>query len=97
VDNERETFDRGFSGRFSSNMGFKYDFDEYQAEELASDSHNMNSSLLRFKKDESPPPEIPVISLEEQDETESLQLVECGHDSTNAPPFKLFYYKKEEK
>lgn len=31
-------------------MGFKYDLDEYQAEELASD-HNMNSSILRFKKE----------------------------------------------
>lgn len=43
-------------------MGFKYDFEEYQAEELASDSHNMNSSILRFKKDESAPV-MPVISL----------------------------------
>jgi hypothetical protein len=50
-------------------MGFKYDFDEYQAEELASDSHNMNSSILRFKKEEKDEraPVIPVISLEEKD------------------------------
>ena len=79
-------------------MGFKYDLDEYQAEELASD-HNMNSSILRFKKEQKNESAavIAVISLEEQDENESLQLVECGYDNTNMPPFKLFYYKKEGK
>ena len=34
VDNEREAIDRGYSGRFSSNMGFKYDFEEEQAEDF---------------------------------------------------------------
>lgn len=69
VDNEREAIDRGYSGRFSSNMGFKADFDEYQAEEFGYGSHDMNNSLLRFKKDESPlaPPPDPV-SCSQRDE-----------------------------
>jgi hypothetical protein len=28
IDNERERTDREYSGRFSSNIGFKYDFGE---------------------------------------------------------------------
>lgn len=52
VDNEREAIDRGYSGRFSSNMGFKYDFEEEQAEDFASHPDSLNSSLLRFKREE---------------------------------------------
>jgi hypothetical protein len=96
VDNEREAIDRGYSGRFSSNMGFKMDFDDYQAEEFGYGEHDINNSLLRFKKDEAPPP-VEAVSCEQKDEGESLQFVESGHASSGGQPFKLFYYKKLEK
>lgn len=63
MDNEREEIDRGFSGRFSSNMGFKYDFDKYEGEEFNySETSNMNSSILRFKKE---PDSAPVLQIED--------------------------------
>jgi hypothetical protein len=61
VDNEREEIDRGYSGRFSSNMGFKVDFDEYQGEEFSYEPRDsMNNSIMRFNKDECPPTVEPV-------------------------------------
>lgn len=76
VDNEREEIDRGFSGRFSSNMGYKFDMDDYQGEEFGSNPHEaMNSSILRFKKDESPPPAPETVDLSAADEKDSLDFI----------------------
>ncbi len=59
MDNEREDIDRGFSGRFSSNMGFKFDFAEEEAEEFAqSKTDNLNDSFFRMKIESSPVVEI---------------------------------------
>lgn len=33
-------------------MGFKYDFEDEQAEDFASHPDSLNSSLLRFKREE---------------------------------------------
>lgn len=90
MDNEREIIDRGYSGRFSSNMGFKYDFEDEQAEEFASHAESLNSSLLLFKKEE---PVAETVNYGHLDEEESLRIIESASGSASKA-FKLFYYRK---
>lgn len=78
-------------------MGFKYDFEDEQAEEFASHADSLNSSLLRFKKEE--PAEQPQPTASESveyarvDEEESLRIIESAV-GVGASAFKLFYYRK---